>query len=63
MTDPTTIKDYEIEYPGDVLLDDHGAAVIRFESVAHEKVAVLMGRRLLERLRVDLETALSKTFL
>lgn len=63
MANPTAIKDYEVEYAGNVLLDERGAAIIRFESTAHERVAVLMGRRLLERLHRDLEAVLSKTLL
>ena len=59
MADPTTAKRYEVEYAGDVLLEDHDAAILRFESTTHEKVSVLMGRRLLEHLLLDIENVLS----
>jgi hypothetical protein len=59
MADPTTVKRYEVEYAGDVLLENNDAAIIRFESTTHEKVSVLMGRRLLEHLLLDIESVLS----
>ena len=48
-----------MEYAGDVLLEDHDAAILRFEPTTHEKVSVLMGRRLLEHLLLDIESVLS----
>ena len=59
MADPSTVKSYELEYAGDVLLDEHDAAVIRFESAAGEKVSVMMGRRLLEHLLLDIQSVLA----
>ena len=63
MTDPTTVKTYTVEHVGDVLIDKHGAATIRFESTAHEQVSVLMGKRLLEHLLRDIHECLNKRFL
>ncbi len=63
MADPTKVKSYTVEYIGDVLIDEHGAATIRFESTAHEQVSVLMGRRLLEHLLRDVQNCLDKKFL
>jgi hypothetical protein len=60
MADPTTVKNYEVKYTGDVLLDEHDAAIIRFESTAQERVVVIMGRRLLEHLLLDLQSVLSR---
>jgi hypothetical protein len=57
--DSPTVKNYEIEYAGDVLMDEHDAAIIRFESTAQEKVSVIMGRRLLERLLLDIQSVLA----
>jgi hypothetical protein len=63
MTDLTRVKSYTVEYAGDVSLDKRGAAIIRFESEAHEKVSVMMGRRLLEHLLRDIEDVLANKFL
>ncbi len=63
MADPTRVKSYTVEYAGDVLLDQHGAAIIRFESAANEHVSVLMGRRLLEHLLLDIQDVLANKFL
>jgi hypothetical protein len=57
--DSPTVKNYEIEYAGDVLMDEHDAAIIRFESTAQERVSVIMGRRLLERLLLDIQSVLA----
>ena len=57
--DSPTVKNYEIEYAGDVLMDEHDAAIIRFELTAQEKVSVIMGRRLLERLLLDIQSVLA----
>ena len=62
MTDPTTVKTYTVEHVGDVLIDKHGAATIRFESTAHEQVSVPMGKRLLEHLLRDIQAALPAGF-
>jgi hypothetical protein len=59
MADPSPVKSYEVEYAGNVLLDEHDAAIIRFESTAHEKVSVVMGRRLLEHLMLDIQSILA----
>ena len=59
MADSPTVKNYEIEYAGDVLMDEQDAAIIRFESTAQEKVSVIMGRRLLEHLLLDIQSVLS----
>jgi hypothetical protein len=63
MAGPTRVKSYTVEYAGDVLLDKHGAALIRFESAANEHVSVLMGRRLLEHLLLDIQDVLANKFL
>jgi hypothetical protein len=54
-----TIKKYEVEYACDVLLNEHDIAIIRFESTSHEKVSVMLGRRLLERLLLDIKDVLA----
>jgi hypothetical protein len=59
LADSPTVKNYEIEYAGDVLMDEQDAAIIRFESTAQEKVSVIMGRRLLEHLLLDIQSVLS----
>ena len=59
MADPSPVKSYEVEYAGNVLLDEHDAAIIRFESTAHEKVSVVAGRRLLEHLMLDIQSILA----
>ena len=59
MADPSPVKSYEVEYAGNVLLDEHDAAIIRFESTAHEKLSVVMGRRLLEHLMLDIQSILA----
>ena len=59
MVDATAVKTYEIEYVGDVLLEENGAAIIRFESAAHERVSIIMGRRLLEHLLLDIQSVLA----
>ena len=59
MADPSPVKSYEVEYAGNVLLDEHDAAIIRFESTAHDKVSVVMGRRLLEHLMLDIQSILA----
>lgn len=59
MAGSPTVKNYEIEYAGDVLLDERDAAIIHFESTAQEKVSVIMGRRLLEHLLLDIQSVLS----
>jgi hypothetical protein len=58
-----TVKKYEVEYAGDVLLNEHDVAIIRFESTGHEKVSVILGRRLLEHLLLDIQKVLAKTHL
>ena len=59
MADPSPVKSYEVEYAGNVLLDEHDAAIIRFESTTHDKVSVVMGRRLLEHLMLDIQSILA----
>lgn len=59
MADPNTVKSYEVEYAGEVLLDEHDAAIIRFESTDHDKISVAMGRRLLEQLVLDIQSTLA----
>jgi hypothetical protein len=54
-----TVEKYEVEYAGDVLLNEDDAAIIRFESTRHEKVSVMMGRRLLEHLLLDIKDVLA----
>jgi hypothetical protein len=54
-----TVEHYEVEYAGDVLLKGHDVAIIRFETTSHEKVSVMMGRRLLERLLLDIKDVLA----
>jgi hypothetical protein len=50
-----TVVKYEVEYAGDVLLNEQDVAIIRFESTSHEKVSVIMGRRLLEHMLLDIQ--------
>jgi hypothetical protein len=54
-----TVVKYEVEYAGDVLLNEQDVAIIRFESTSHEKVSVIMGRRLLEHLLLDIQNLLA----
>jgi hypothetical protein len=54
-----TVVKYEVEYAGDVLLNEQDVAIIRFESSSHEKVSVIMGRRLLEHLLLDIQNLLA----
>ena len=63
MADPITVKSYKVEYAGDVLLDQQGVAIIRFESAANEQVSVIMGRHLLEHLLIDIQNVLAEKFL
>lgn len=53
------MKSYAVEYAGNVLLDEHDAAIIRFESTGHDKISVVMGRRLLEHLMLDIQSVLA----
>jgi len=55
----TVNKKYEVQYAGDVLLNEHDVATIRFESTGHEKVSIVMGRRLLEDLSLDIQNLLA----
>jgi hypothetical protein len=58
-----TIKKYEMEHACDVQLNEHDVATIRFESTSHEKVCIMLGRRLLEQLLLDIKDVLANKFI